>query len=241
LIKNKKSLGQNFLIDKNIANKIINQTNIENKQVIEIGPGLGFLTDQIIKKKPNKLILIEKDNKITAILKNKYKEIKNIEIYNEDAVKFDYKKFKKSILISNLPYNVSTQIIFNLLKFKNNFSELIIMIQKEVADKMNYRSKTKNNKYKFIIEALSEYKICFNVSNNVFYPKPKVQSSIVKITPYDNEYKISNLEIFANIIFNHKRKKIANIINLENNFKYLADKRVEDLKFNELIEIFNVS
>jgi len=110
LIKPKKSLGQNFLQDKNIIKKIINLTPINNENIIEIGPGLGSLTDRIIELKPKSLLLIEKDRELCDILKKKYDD-KNITIVNNDALKFDYSKFKSTKIISNLPYNISSKFL----------------------------------------------------------------------------------------------------------------------------------
>ena len=117
----KKSLGQNFLIDKNIASKIVNLVDIKKKDVIEIGPGKGFLTDEILKKKPNSITLIEKDDRLSDNLKIKYQNYSNIEILNFDILKFNLEKNVKrnSIIIGNLPYNISSQILVKILKFKN--------------------------------------------------------------------------------------------------------------------------
>ena len=236
--KPKKSLGQNFLIDQNINKKIIDQTNIKDENIIEIGPGYGSLTDHIISKKPKNLVLIEKDLYLFNSLKIKYKNQKKIKIINIDALKYDFTKFKKNIIIANLPYNISTKIIMKLIFYNKNISKIICMIQKELAVKFDY-NKLKMNKYKFIIKLCSEYKILFDVSNKVFYPKPKVNSNVVK-------FKLKNIQIdqskvfnFVNKIFLNKRKNIRNKIN--NNFnidKKILKKRVEELTFEELLEIY---
>ena len=115
--KAKKSLGQNFLIDKNIAKKILNLTSIKGKNLIEIGSGNGFLTDQIVEKKPKSLILIEKDNFLFKNLKLKYRSLKFIEIINADVLKIDFNKVikKNSIIVGNLPYNISSQILTKII------------------------------------------------------------------------------------------------------------------------------
>ena len=117
---NKKSLGQNFLIDKNIIIKIINLTKIKSKNIIEIGPGKGALTEEIIKQKPKTFIAIEKDNFLSNELKFKYLNNKKIKILNKDFLKLDFEKFsaKKSIIIGNLPYNISSQILVKILRSK---------------------------------------------------------------------------------------------------------------------------
>ena len=235
----KKSLGQNFLIDKNIIKKITNITNIKNENIVEIGPGLGNLTDFIIAKKPKKLILIEKDFILFKHLKNKYKNQKNTQIINNDALKFNFAKLKNIKIISNLPYNLSTKIIIKLLFYNKNIKNIICMIQKELAEKFDY-NKRKMNKYKFIIQVCANYKMLFNVSNKVFYPKPKVNSKVV-------EFKLKNIQVdqskllkFTNEIFKNKRKSLRNKIkNSKLIDKKLLSKRVEELSFNELLKIYN--
>jgi len=234
----KKSLGQNFLIDKNIIKKITNQIKIENENIVEIGPGFGNLTDYILLRKPKNLILIEKDIVLFQYLKNKYKDQKTIKIINTDVLKYNFSKFKKIKIISNLPYNISSKIIMKLIFYNKNISNIIFMIQKELAEKFDYRKK-RMNKYKFIIEMCSNYKILFNVNNKIFYTKPKVSSKVV-------EFKLKNIQIdekkilnFINKIFSNKRKNMRSKINYREfiNEKIL-NKRVEELSFNELLKIY---
>ena len=246
MIKPKKSLGQNFIIDKNICRKITKLTKIENNEIIEIGPGTGFLTDEILKQKPKELTIIEKDKTLFLKLIKKYKKTKNIKIINFDALKYNYKEDpKQKTIISNLPYNISIKLIINWLKMKNQFNKLILMIQKEVAEKMDYK-KIKKNRLNFFIEIASNYNIEFHVSRNVFYPKPKIMSSVIKIVP-KKEIKINldKLELFTKEIFRHKRKKLSNVLKIKKteltNFfqPNLLEKRAEDLKTDDLLKIFN--
>ena len=236
----KKSLGQNFLIDQNIQKKIIKHINIKNEIIIEIGPGKGQMTDQILSLKPKELILIEKDFKLYKIIKKKYIHQKNVTIYNKDALTFDYNIYKNIKIFSNLPYNLSTKIIINLLTKYDNIKEMVFTIQKEVANKLDY-NKNKKNKYSFIVECLSKYKKIFNISNKVFYPKPKVQSTVIKITPIKNKYDKEKLLKFSNEIFKNKRKKISNVIKFNINDKHILkflESRSEDLNKKELLELF---
>ena len=239
----KKSLGQNFLIDNNIIKKITDILKIKNKNIFEIGPGTGKLTDEIIKKKPKNLYLIEKDINLFLKLQKKYKNENNIKIFNYDALNYDYKNLKDSIIFSNLPYNISTKLIFKFLKDYNCFTDMIFLIQKEVADKMNYNKNLKMNKYKFFIEATSKFSIKFEVSNKVFYPKPKVSSCLIKINPKNNKLLDKNkLYTFSKKIFSQKRKKISNIIKFKknlSNIQFLLNKRAEDLNTNQLLLLFN--
>ena len=160
----KKSLGQNYLLDRNIAKKIIDSIDILNQTIIEIGPGTGKITDEIINKIPQKLIIIEKDNKLYEFLLKKYANINKIEIINIDAFNYNYSVHKGAKIISNLPYNISTKLIIKLLCNYKIISEMLFMVQKEVANKMDYNKKSKNNKLKLIIETTSNFKIIHNIT-----------------------------------------------------------------------------
>ena len=143
MIKAKKSLGQNFLIDNNILELIVNIIDIKNKSVIEIGPGTGNLTDYILKKNPSKLLVIEKDNKLVEELRNKYSS--NLQIINDDVLNVNESNLfqEKVIVFGNLPYNISTEILSKwIINLKDNFwfDCLILMFQKEVADRIVAKS-----------------------------------------------------------------------------------------------------
>ena len=235
----KKSLGQNFLIDKNICRKIVNLIEVKNKSILEIGPGKGALTDVIINLNPKKLILIEKDNEIYKKLLLKYKKIKSIILINEDFLDFNLSSIYIDNIISNLPYNITTKALIKLLTKNNNTNMLVLMVQKEVAYKIKNK---KNNKLKFLIETLCDFKINFNLPNHIFHPKPKVESSIITLKISKNKIDKIKLVNFANKIFIHKRKKIKSL-----KLKYtkpvinnkLTDFRAEDLSNLELLELFN--
>ena len=237
MIKAKKSLGQNFLIDKNIINKIINSIEITNSNIIEIGPGLGALTEKILEQKPYKLIIIEKDFKLYQRLLNKFDKNK-VKIINDDALLYDFSKLRNFKLISNLPYNISSKFLLKIMKLNTNFTDLVCMIQSELADKLNYKT-GKMNKYKFISEYCGKYKIMFNVSPNVFYPKPKVNSKVIKFELIKKNIDTINLDYFIKVFFINKRKKIKsnkNIKILVN--EIIANKRYEDLKYSEILDIY---
>jgi len=239
----KKSLGQNFLIDKNICKKITNLSSIKGKNIIEIGPGTGQLTEEIIKDSPKKLILIEKDNDLIDFLRIKYQNLKYIEFINCDALNYDFSKIKNVIIYSNLPYNISTKIIFKLLLNFTNISQMIFMVQKEVAEKFDYNKTKKINKNNFFIFNSCYYKNVFNISNSVFYPKPKIQSSVITLRPKNlKSFDLNKLKIFTNKAFKNKRKKLKNniIINFENKkIRELLNQRVESLKNEDIIYLFN--
>ena len=170
MLKAKKSLSQNFLLDQNIIKKIVNYLKISNSTIIEIGPGTGQITSELIKKKITKLIIIEKDNNLYLFLKKKF-NIKKIEIINQDVLKYNFNIHNNIKIISNLPYNISTKIIIKLITSYNNIQQMIFMVQKEFAEKIDYRNKNKNNKFRFFFEVLTNYEIKFNISNNVFFSK----------------------------------------------------------------------
>jgi 16S rRNA (adenine1518-N6/adenine1519-N6)-dimethyltransferase len=178
LIKAKKSLGQNFLIDQNIIDKIINIIEIKDKSILEIGPGTGNLTKNILKKKPKKLIVIEKDYELAEMLKHNLDD--NIKIINDDVLKIDENSLDTEILtvFGNLPYNISTEILCNwILNIKNKnfwFDNLVLMFQKEVADRIIAEFNTKNYGRLSILSnwKLEIEKIC-DVQPSSFFPKPK--------------------------------------------------------------------
>ena len=233
----KKSLSQNFLIDKNIISKILNLTIIQNQNILEIGPGLGFMTDEILLKNPKKIYLIEKDFNLVKLLTEKYKNDKRVVVISEDILKYPLDKFENLIIISNLPYNISTKIILYLFNYKEKILEMICMLQKEVALKFNYNL-PKMNKYKFYTKLASSYKICFNVSPKVFVPKPKVQSSVVKFSINNKKINFNRANNFENKIFKNVRKKIYKNLNI-NSSNNLLNKRVSELTIEELLYIYN--
>ena len=213
----KKSLGQNFLVDENILKKIV-EINIINSEteIIEIGPGTGNLTDYLIKKNPKKIFAIEKDKELSKNLLNKY--FGKAEIINEDILKFfNYKIFNKNtIIIGNLPYNISSQILVKFIKNKKwppGYSDLIFMFQKELAQKIFGKFPSKNYGR---LSILTNYRLNiidkFPVSPNCFFPKPKVSSLVLHFKPKKKlmfEIKdIQNLEKITNILFSNKRKMV---------------------------------
>ena len=154
MIKAKKSLGQNFLIDKNVLNKIINSSIIENKNILEVGPGTGNLTSLILKKKPKKLIVVEKDSNLSTNLKANFKD--QLKIINEDILKVDESNLfsEKATVFGNLPYNISTEILNKwIINIRNNFwfECLVLMFQKEVADRIIAKYNTSDYGRLFVI------------------------------------------------------------------------------------------
>ena len=231
--KAKKSLGQNFLIDKNIINKIINITQIKDKNILEIGPGRGALTDEILKKKPKSLIIIEKDNNLADFLKKKYLTNEIVEVHNDDVLKINLENIikKDTVVFGNLPFNISSQILIKMIKFKKwpaNYSDLIFMFQKELGKKIIAQFKSLNYGRLSIITSLKLNIIkTFIISPNCFKPKPKVKSIIIQFKPKKKLEKcdILKLESITNLFFSKKRKMINKTIN-----KILSKKQIFMLK-----------
>ena len=220
MIKAKKSLGQNFLIDNNILEKIVNCTDIENKNILEVGPGTGNLTNFILKKKPKEMFVIEKDDELIRNLKDKFE--KKLTIINEDILNIDETNlFKDKVTVfGNLPYNISTEILSKwIINLKNEFwfECLVLMFQKEVADRIIAESNTSNYGRLSIIcnWKLNIKKIC-DIKPEAFSPKPKINSSLLFFYPKDNFIKINdpkNLEKVTRIFFNQRRKMLKKPFN----------------------------
>ena len=214
----KKSLGQNFLSDNNIIKKIVDLTEISNRNILEIGPGKGALTDEILKRNPKSLLLIEKDSLISQDLKKKYRLNKKVKVLNQDVLNFDIEKKirEKTIIFGNLPYNISSQILVKIIKFHSwppDYTDIVFMFQKEMADRIIGKFKT--SKYGRL-SIITNYRLKifnkFNVSPNCFFPKPKVNSTVILFKPKKNNSnnikKLENLEKITNIFFSSKRKMI---------------------------------
>ena len=220
MITAKKSLGQNFLIDKNILEKITNIININNKTVLEIGPGTGNLTSYILKKNPKKLYVIEKDNNLVIDLEKKFNN--QISIINDDVLKIDETNLfqEKVIVFGNLPYNISTEILSKwIINLKDSFwfESLILMFQKEVADRIIAKFNT--SKYGRL-SIISNWKLniekIYDIKPSAFYPKPKIDSSLLLFCPKKNFVKINdpyNLEKITRIFFNQRRKMLKKPFN----------------------------
>jgi len=216
VIKAKKSLGQNFLIDQNVIDKIIKLIDIKNKSILEIEPGTGNLTKNIIKKKPKKVLLVEKDSRFLELLNKDSNPI--IKIINQDILKIDENELDDDVLtvFGNLPYNISTEILCKWILNINNkkfwFDYLVLMFQKEVADRILAKFNTKNYGRLSILTnwKLKVDKVC-EVKPSSFSPKPKVDSSILLFQPKSNFFLLKNgknLEKLTRVFFMHRRKML---------------------------------
>ena len=261
-IKVKKKFGQNFLHDENILNKIAGSIEIENKNIIEIGPGLGFLTNKLVAY-AKKMVSYEIDIEMVQYLEEHFSEQKNLEIVNKDFLKVDLQKEIKEkfndenvVLIANLPYYITTAILTKVLEETNKVEKMVVMMQKEVAQRITGKPSTKDyNSLSVLIQYFTNAKMLFNVSPNCFYPAPEVDSSVIEISRKEQiDNPAINLEFFLKFnrnIFAQRRKTLMN--NLQNAYK--IDKKIfedaltymnlpltvraENLTVNQIVDLSN--
>jgi len=220
LIRAKKSLGQNFLIDREVLEKITNVVQIKGKTILEVGPGTGNLTSFILKKNPKKMFVIEKDDDLAINLSETFKD--QLTIINDDILQVDENLiFKNKVTVfGNLPYNISTEILSKWITQTKDefwFNNLILMFQKEVADRIIAKFNTSDYGRLSILSnwKLNVEKIC-DIKPESFSPRPKIDSSLLFFSPKKNFYKIKdpkNLEKVTRIFFNHRRKMLKKPFN----------------------------
>ena len=236
-IRAKKSLGQNFLIDREVLEKIVSTVEIANKEILEIGPGSGNLTSYILKNNPKKVFVVEKDDELSLVLKEKFTN--QIEIINEDVLKVSENEIseQKLVVFGNLPYNISTEIlskwIINIHK-EFWFESLVLMFQKEVADRIVAGSN--NSKYGRL-SILTDWKLnvkkIIDIKPQSFSPRPKIDSSLLLFTPKENSFELKdakNLEMITRVFFSQRRKMLKKPFNqIFINSKEVAEKFNIDL------------
>tara|TARA_B100000427_G_scaffold172137_1_gene143081 strand:- start:196 stop:987 length:792 start_codon:yes stop_codon:yes gene_type:complete len=249
----KKSLGQNFLNDKNIIKSIVEVGNIsKNNVVLEIGPGTGNLTECILKKNPKKIFVVEKDTNLVNILNNKFHN--DINIINKDILKIDLKKISKEkiTVYGNLPYNISTQILTRWITSSGKipiYEKLILMFQKEVADRIMAETNSKNyGRLSIISNWKLNIKKELDISSNCFFPKPKVNSTLLSFVPKKEFFYIKdpkNIERITRVFFNQRRKMIKsplkqifkNYEKVAENFKLNLNLRPQNLTPNNYFNL----
>ena len=249
----KKSLGQHFLINKAIQKKIVSIKKITDKFVIEIGPGKGALTKLILANSPKKLIVIEKDGSLTSYL-NKFKDkySKNFTLINSDVLNINFEKFNhnKILIIANLPYNIATTLIIKMIKNFHYIENMILMVQKEVADRLAAEvSSSSYGRISILLQLHAYVKKEFEVSADNFYPQPKVNSAVIQIKPKKNVNLIyEKIDKILRVSFQQRRKTI------KNNLKTLNKKpekeiikcginpssRPQDIKPDDYIKLANL-
>lgn len=214
-----KFLGQNFLVDKNILRKIIQTANIkEGEKVLEIGAGIGTLTFALAGEGAF-VVAIEKDGKLVSVLKEFASGYSNIRVINDDILKLDLgailEEFPAWKVVSDLPYNIASPILFKLISFKEKLSSIIVMVQREFAERITAQPGDKN--YSFLTIKMQyhmDIEIIHKVSRTVFFPPPRVDSTLVALKPLKNpRVKVSNEELFfkiADAMFRMRRKNLKN-------------------------------
>jgi 16S rRNA (adenine1518-N6/adenine1519-N6)-dimethyltransferase len=213
--KQKKRFGQNFLQDENILNKIVKEINPQpDDLIIEIGPGYGALTQKLLSATPN-LIAVEIDNELTNTLREKFP---HLHLINEDFLETNLAKFasngKKLRIVGNIPYNITSPILFKLIEYNNLVKDAVFMVQLEVAKRMSADRGTKDyGILAVVLKYFSETKLCFKISPNVFHPKPKVFSALVHINFKEIIYPEEEQKLFIQIVkaaFGNRRKILKN-------------------------------
>ena len=243
-IKPNKKLGQNFLINKYTINTILEILDIKNNDyVIEIGPGKGALTKHIINKTKN-YVGVEKDKNLCDFLKNKYKN--KINIINEDILKTDFNNIfnKKYRIIGNIPYNISTKLITKCVENRKNIYTIHLMMQKEFTDRIisNYGKKS-YGRLSVLSQIFFKIEKYIDIEPSDFYPKPKIYSSFLSLTPIKNiiinDVELDDFLNFVKKIFSTRRKKIKNCININSEDLYdNINKRAEELSISEMIKLY---
>jgi len=236
----KKKYGQNFLIDQNIIKKICNLLLIKNLKIVEIGPGDGRLTEQLLHYEPKELKIIEIDPDLIPILQLKFEKDQNIKIINENVLNYQLTG-EVDLIISNLPYNISSQILVKICIMENLPNNLILMFQKEFAERLIDK---KLNSLNSLVNCFFEISNSFNVSRNCFRPIPKIDSTVLsfkrkkEILLKKNE--VNKFIEFKRNLFSHKRKTLNKLLK---DYKFNKDKynlglRIEEIKLKELLNIF---
>ena len=250
-VKPKKYLGQHFLNDLSIAYKIVDTLSLENyNKVLEIGPGMGVLTSYLLKKSIQTFV-IEIDSESIKYLKTNFPQLSK-NIIDADVLKFDLNSFANNeqfAIIGNFPYNISTQIVFKLLEFRNNIPEFTGMFQKEVANRICVSEGIKAyGILSVLVQAFYDAEYLFTVPPNVFDPPPKVDSGVIRLTRKNNYSLQCDEKLFFKVVktsFQQRRKTLRNSLkafDLSHNLKAntIFDKRPEQLPVNSFINLVNM-
>ena len=245
----KKKWGQNFLVDNNLLEKIINNVKIDsNENVLEIGPGQGALSEKLVGI-CNELHMVEIDRDLIAILKQ-HNKLSQAEIINQDILKVDLPALdiENPVVVGNIPYNITSPIVFWLIKYLASWNRAYLMVQKELAQRLTAKIGTKDYSRLTVMTSLYfDIKICFLISPNVFLPKPKVQSAFIEIIKKGNSsHHNINLKSFDQVVrmaFNQRRKMLRNSLSSLNidikNCGIDFTERPEQLSVEDFIEISN--
>lgn len=238
--KNRKKLGQHFLKNEIIAEKIVSFAEIRNNDtVLEIGPGKGILTS-ILLKKAKKVIAVEIDDKLIRLLKKRFIDTQNLDLVHEDFLNYDLSPFPKKIkVIGNLPYNIGTRIIKYMIDYKEIFSKMIFLLQKEVAERIAASPGTKSyGSLSIFMQLHYEVETLMNIPPESFSPHPKIFSTLIKMKSKKQLFRqFDNPELFYKVVklaFLHRRKKIKNnlrpLLTEQNDLKKVSQEAGIDLE-----------
>jgi len=246
----KKSLGQNFITDKNFLKKLSSLIiTSSNSFIIEIGPGKGALTKELVKKKISQLLVIEKDDRLIDNLKIFAKKFENFEIIHQDALKVDYNKIikKNSIIVGNLPFNISSNLLMNwisLNKWPPLYKKMYLMFQKEVGERIIATHGSKQyGRLSVITQSRCKIKKLILAKSKIFSPEPKVDGIVLEFTPHSKniDMDIKNLEIIVKNAFSQRRKKIkttlSSYIHYLDKLSINSDLRPENLSVAEYCKL----
>ncbi len=239
----KKSLGQNFIHNESFLEKLSNKivSNI-NTDIIEIGPGTGALTEYLKRKDHNKLILVEKDFELSKMLQKKYLYENNIKVYNRDALSAGISNLSKSkeiIIVGNLPFNISSQLLINWISYKKwppFYNKMYLMFQKELGKRITSDIDCKSyGKLSVLTQSRCDVKVLLEAPSHIFYPKPKVDGIVLEFTPIESyiDIDLEKLKIILKAAFENRRKKIKNSLSdyrfYFDDWETLKDLRPENL------------
>jgi 16S rRNA (adenine1518-N6/adenine1519-N6)-dimethyltransferase len=260
-IKAKKSLGQNFLIDDNVLDQIIQTASIGKEDfVLEIGPGPGALTEQLLESAKH-VFIIEKDDELFASLSKRHAKNPKLTLFHADALTFPFeeelsaitqKENKKIKVVANLPYNIATPILMNLLRSPHLFEGIFVMLQKEVAKRICSPCKSRNyGFFSLLMQMQADTKMAFDIFPRSFFPPPKVMSSFIQLTPNLKEPLILDQTFisFLKVCFKQKRKTLSNnlkasynledIENMLKKFNLFDKVRAEELEQAQFVSLFH--
>lgn len=247
----KKHYGQNFLIDKNVIDKIVHSSKLKDQIIIEIGPGLGSLTRGILEERPKKIFAYEIDKNMCSILNNEIQN-KDLVVINEDFLVANLNNIDTAVLMGNLPYYITSKILFKAIESIEKWEFIIFMMQKEVYERLIAQPKTSNySKLAATINLYFSIKHIKDVGANVFFPKPSINSSIIKMTPKKNILKNANkISNFIKVSFQMRRKTLVNNLKTVydvNKIHSALEKlnlnilcRPQDLSTNTFIDLFQL-
>lgn len=243
LVRPKKALGQHFLVDLNIARNIVNALGTDHDVVIEVGAGMGVLTQYLIENQLEKLQVVEIDKESVEFLKKKFPELEGHLVLG-DFLKYDMTGGDVGV-IGNFPYNISSQIFFQILKYRNNVSECVGMIQKEVAERIAAGPGSKTyGILSVLLQAWYDIEYLFTVHENVFNPPPKVKSAVIRLKRNNVKELGCDEKLFVTVVkqaFNQRRKTLRNslrsLIPVEIIENEIFNKRPEQLSVTEFVEL----